>query len=801
MPARLSAFLLNSNVLVCLLCFCLFLTSCKGQEAPDPKQEEILRKFKTGGPDFILEADAAAMQELAEADPSASFYAGLLVREGERSGAILQEEAEEIARSVALFQAALGSPAVRLREEAARELIEPVLAQSAPAEQILPRIRKIPLEKSEKSEKNSPIITLHIAGLYVLGRYGEIASLAESQVEPSSWDRGLALTAGLKVQRQNPGSSRLSPEANILRGKLLAFLLTAPPDEAYTWTFRENLRTDPEFFSEAEGAAILGRFAVSESAYAAALRHFRLVLEQDRMLFFQYPDLIGDLGRTFQYVGDAKAQAEGIALFLDWNKTLQTDSGFDVSGASSAGRGNPGVEISQIRFRILYFLGRIERRRQNYLPAAAYFKDSLPFAPDDIQEDAAVWYVIDTLRLAKPENLLSAVDTYLERRHDPSYFSDVLDHLCRSLTLNRQWPEMLKVFPKIRNLGDGGTLAKYAYILGRVLEEGYISVPEAEDAVSAHSLSGPVSEEERKTLLIRTFFRIAFEEGSASFYYRSLSASRLGEAVIPVSAEAESLSSQEEINAPKSDELELLLGFFEFGAASQGLPYIQAAEDRLSVPELRILARLMTEQGMWLESIRLVNRYMIREDHAPSSEDMRLYYPRAYRDIIEQNAEEAGLPPEMLYGLIRTESAFDSGIRSQVGALGLTQLMPGTAKEWADRIRRQGGPDYRDNLDLQDPSINVHIGAAYLKFLLGVMKSPMQALLSYNGGYNRVQRWRAAEPKLPEDLFLETIEFMETREYGKKVLGAAAAYGYLYFGMTMEAEAAKIFQYPDLLPY
>jgi soluble lytic murein transglycosylase len=72
------------------------------------------------------------------------------------------------------------------------------------------------------------------------------------------------------------------------------------------------------------------------------------------------------------------------------------------------------------------------------------------------------------------------------------------------------------------------------------------------------------------------------------------------------------------------------------------------------------------------------------------------------------------------------------------------------------------------------------------------MGSPMLALLSYNGGMGRIPRQRAAQADLSEDLFPETIEFSETRDYGKRVLSSAAAYGYLYYSMTMEAVIADI---------
>ena len=82
--------------------------------------------------------------------------------------------------------------------------------------------------------------------------------------------------------------------------------------------------------------------------------------------------------------------------------------------------------------------------------------------------------------------------------------------------------------------------------------------------------------------------------------------------------------------------------------------------------------------------------------------------------------------------------------------------------------------------------MNIHIGAVYLAYLTERMEDPLLALLAYNGGMNRVRRWRnvdsgAKSGALPVDLFLETIEYQETREYGRKVLAAAAVYRALYY--------------------
>jgi soluble lytic murein transglycosylase len=228
-------------------------------------------------------------------------------------------------------------------------------------------------------------------------------------------------------------------------------------------------------------------------------------------------------------------------------------------------------------------------------------------------------------------------------------------------------------------------------------------------------------------------------------------------------------------------------------------PYIRQFEARLGLPELRILAKALAKAGRFDESISLVSRYMSRENYKISREDLELFYPRHFLELIEKNARDVGLGPELLFGLVRTESSFMPQVISRSGAVGLTQLMEPTALDMAGRIARRDEPDYRieGTVELKNPEANVHIGAFYLNYLIDQMGSPMMALLAYNGGMGRLRRWRAADREtrnLPEDLFLESIEYAETREYGRRTLGAAAVYGFLYYNKSMEAVAAGIYR-------
>jgi soluble lytic murein transglycosylase len=114
----------------------------------------------------------------------------------------------------------------------------------------------------------------------------------------------------------------------------------------------------------------------------------------------------------------------------------------------------------------------------------------------------------------------------------------------------------------------------------------------------------------------------------------------------------------------------------------------------------------------------------------------------------------------------------------------------------ARRLVRSGGTDYRQvggDINLLDPETSIHIGAYYLHYLEAYMGSPMLALLAYNGGMGRVRRWVKAAHGTAPDLFIETIQIAETRNYGKQVLVCAAVYGWLYYGLSMEKIAADIY--------
>ena len=153
-----------------------------------------------------------------------------------------------------------------------------------------------------------------------------------------------------------------------------------------------------------------------------------------------------------------------------------------------------------------------------------------------------------------------------------------------------------------------------------------------------------------------------------------------------------------------------------------------------------------------------------------------LAYPLAFRDQITRVAQGASIPPDLLQALMREESALDPHALSSTGALGLTQVMPATARMVAQRLKIRGFQTAR----LLEPDTNIRIGGTYLGELYAQFRHPALALASYNAGPGAVAGWVKARGGMPLDAFVEEIPLDETRGYVKRCLRSFAAYQFLY---------------------
>ena len=153
---------------------------------------------------------------------------------------------------------------------------------------------------------------------------------------------------------------------------------------------------------------------------------------------------------------------------------------------------------------------------------------------------------------------------------------------------------------------------------------------------------------------------------------------------------------------------------------------------------------------------------------------IRTAYPDRYWDLVQEATKGYRYEPRLFHALVREESNFNRTIRSPVGAIGLSQLMPYTAKETAGWMGIPVG-------DLDDPANNLKIGARYLESVLGGANgSPFLALASYNAGPGRVKEWLGRWGNVPTDEYVERIPFRETRGYVRRVTTTWQTYRYQF---------------------
>ena len=164
----------------------------------------------------------------------------------------------------------------------------------------------------------------------------------------------------------------------------------------------------------------------------------------------------------------------------------------------------------------------------------------------------------------------------------------------------------------------------------------------------------------------------------------------------------------------------------------------------------------------------------VEQDTAPAY-FLRMYYPLKYGDEIDEYAKDRGLDPNLVRALILQESYYNPKAKSRVGATGLMQLMPPTAKEHASRMRIPFAVSR-----LENPEVNVRIGTYHLRMLVDMFRGNTHlAVASYNAGQGNVLKWRRAAPRKPMDEFIESIPFQETRNYVKRVTMLRSAYSRL----------------------
>jgi soluble lytic murein transglycosylase len=192
---------------------------------------------------------------------------------------------------------------------------------------------------------------------------------------------------------------------------------------------------------------------------------------------------------------------------------------------------------------------------------------------------------------------------------------------------------------------------------------------------------------------------------------------------------------------------------YEGEALREWLWATRGMEDR----DLLAAAELARLAGVPDRAINTANRTVQLHDFAQR-------FPTPHREAVSASSQQWGLDEALMYSLIRQESRFMAHARSRVGATGLMQLMPATAKWVAGQIPVE--PYHKEML--VEPTLNVRMGTYYFSRVLADLGHPVLAAAAYNAGPGRARRWRDAQP-IEGAIYVETIPFNETRDYVKQV--------------------------------
>ncbi|MDF3240268.1 transglycosylase SLT domain-containing protein [Pseudomonas veronii] len=183
--------------------------------------------------------------------------------------------------------------------------------------------------------------------------------------------------------------------------------------------------------------------------------------------------------------------------------------------------------------------------------------------------------------------------------------------------------------------------------------------------------------------------------------------------------------------------------------------------------EMVAQARLAYDMKWYFPAIRTISQ-------AQYWDDLDIRFPMAHRDTLVREAKVRGLHSSWVFAITRQESAFMDDARSGVGASGLMQLMPGTAKDTA----RKFSIPLASPAQVLDPDKNIQLGAAYLSQVHSQFNgNRVLASAAYNAGPGRVRQWLRGADHLSFDVWVESIPFDETRQYVQNVLSYSVIYG------------------------
>jgi len=443
-----------------------------------------------------------------------------------------------------------------------------------------------------------------------------------------------------------------------------------------------------------------------------------------------------------------------------------------------------------------FWHGRFLREAERWKAAESAFGLAITAAVTSSERDAAAWYLVECAWKRAATDTTEILGKALAATRNPGYFSDLIEPLSREALVARDGAALATLDATLAGRLSARDAARMAYLCGRAAQVGIISEQDVRKAFGVE-FSGASDYAQAR-------FRTAWDQRADS-WYRLAAAYRLGEALVdplesdpapepePTAAPADE-PADEPVAEPADEKAstqppapatigpdEYALQLARFGLGARIRTELGAEFNALSWDTVRSAASTLSVGGRYDQSYRLIATLFWKTAFKPTRVDAELYWPRPYREAFIAASAATGIDECLLFGLARSESAFDPAAVSKSGAIGLTQLMPATAAEMAGRLKLS-------DWSLTDPEDNLAIGSAYFARVLdGVDSRILPAVFSYNGGPTRFKRWEAEYGSLPPDLLLEALSYAETRQYGRNVATAALSYAALYGEFDLHA--------------
>lgn len=490
---------------------------------------------------------------------------------------------------------------------------------------------------------------------------------------------------------------------------------------------------------------------------------------------FPHYQVLSDIGKAALYgTNDFKTSAQ---------KFEELASSY-VIAARKLKSGNPGSgsedeinELYELAYCAYFYAARLYDRAGRYQEKVVQrYKSALECTEDNDRFDNALWYLLNMQLRLSTDDIIATLKKYASRITDKDYFDDFFDNFSVLLLSHEKWQDFYDVWKMIDSIASEETACKYAYISGRILEEGYgetDGTPKTKEAVAAYT-------------------RVL--SGNSSLYYKVCALERMNIVDSTYVKDVLCSGGPEIERREDKDAQTLLAGYAAYGFPQKIYPQWLKDRDSLSMESNIQVSKFLNSVGKFdnfysVQSLRVAARPKAIWSGKIPYELLELNFPRFYSTLVEKACAENNLSEPLLYALIRSESFFDASAGSTAGARGLTQLMPSTADDEARKLKI--GPEY----NILDPETNIRMGSHYYASLIERTEnnSELLALFAYNAGLTNVRRWKRPAG-MSMDLFLEILPFQETREYGRKLVSAAAMYGFLYYGTTPAETVRKLFK-------